>query len=209
MEIKVYNLEGKEIEKLNVSDKVFGAPVNDDLIHQAMVSILGNQRQVLANTKTRGERAGSGRKPWRQKGTGRARVGSVRNPVWRKGGVVFGPDSERNFKKKINKKMNSRAIVSVLSAKARDGEVFVFDQLNFPEKKTKAAALSLKGVGVKGRILVAFSKEENDFKKATRNIESIQNISTGQLNVLDMLNNKNLVMSKESVKFLEEKYGKE
>src|SRR5512140_3774542 len=107
--VKVYNLAGKEVEELKLSDSVFGLPVNADLVHQVAVAQSGNMRQVMAHTKNRGERAGSGKKPWRQKGTGRARVGSVRTPVWRKGGVVFGPTNERNFKKDIPKKINRRA----------------------------------------------------------------------------------------------------
>lgn len=209
MEVKVYNLEGKEAGVMKLSDRVFGVSINDELIHQAAVAILGNRRQVLADTKTRGERAGSGRKPWRQKGTGRARVGSVRTPVWRKGGVVFGPNSERNFKKKLNKKMKSQAIVSVFSAKVRDKEFFVVERIDFSEKKTKEAAMLMKNIGIKGRVLAAFSQEEKDLRKVTRNIRNVENILTNQLNVLDMLNNKNLILSKESVKFLEDKYGKE
>jgi large subunit ribosomal protein L4 len=206
--VKVYNLEGKEVETLEVSDNVFALPKNDELVHQVAVALMGNKRQVLADTKTRGERAGSGIKPWRQKGTGRARVGSVRTPIWRKGGVVFGPNTDRNFKKKINKKMNAKAIALVLSGKLRDEEIFVVDSIAFADKKTKSAVKAFTNLEIKDRALVAFSSEEKDSRIATRNIDKIQNILTSQLNVLDMLNNKNLVMSKESVKFLEEKYGK-
>ena len=108
--VSVYNLEGKKVEDIEVSETVFGLPKNDDLVHQVYVSQLANGRQVLAHTKTRGERSGSGIKPWRQKGTGRARVGSLRTPTWRGGGVAFGPRKDRNFTKKINKKMNALAI---------------------------------------------------------------------------------------------------
>src|SRR4030065_2872540 len=101
---KVHNLEGKKTEELKLADSVFGLPDNDDLVHQVYVALMGNKRQVSADTKTRGERAGSGIKPWRQEGTGRARVGSVRTPVWKKGGVAFGPRNDRNFSQKVNKK---------------------------------------------------------------------------------------------------------
>jgi large subunit ribosomal protein L4 len=206
--VKVYNLSGKEIEELKLADSVFGLPVNADLVHQVMVAISGNIRQPLAHTKTRGERAGSGKKPWRQKGTGRARVGSVRTPVWRKGGVAFGPRSDRNYKRKVNKKMNAKAIAMVLSGKVKDKELVVVDKLETKNKKTKEMAKALVQLKVKGRALIAFSDKEKDFKITSRNINKVKNILTSQLNVLDMLNNKYLVISKESIKYLEGKYGK-
>lgn len=206
--VKVYNLEGKEVEKLKLDDSVFGLSANDDLLHQVYVSLASNRRQVLAHTKTRGERAGSGIKPWRQKGTGRARVGSVRTPVWRKGGVAFGPTSDRNFKKKINKKMNSKAITITLSGKLRDSQMLVINKLELKEKKTKKMAEALKNLKVKGSVLFGFSAKEKDLQLTSRNLPRVKNILTSQLNVLDILNNKNLILSKESVKYLEKKYGK-
>lgn len=205
-QVKVYNLEAKEIEKLELSDSVFGLSKNDDLVHQVFVSLSANQRQVLADTKNRGERSGSGIKPWAQKGTGRARVGSSRTPTWRGGGVAFGPTSDRNFKKKINRKMNAKAIAIVLSGKLKDAEMIVVDKLNLTEKKTKNMAAALKKFELKSRTLIAFADSEKDMMLATRNLVKVANISVKQLNVLDMLNYKNLVLSKESVKFLEEKY---
>lgn len=208
MEIAVYNKEGKEIEKIELSDAVFGVKKNDELIHQAMVAIQSNQRQVLAHTKNRGDRAGSGIKPWKQKGTGRARVGSVRNPAWKKGGVAFGPRNDRNFTKKINKKMNAKAIMMVLSAKLKDKEIIILDKFDLKEKKTKAVADILKNLKISARTLISFSKEEKDLRLASRNIKKVENILTDQLNVLEMLKNKFLLMSKDSVKYLEEKYNK-
>lgn len=204
----VYNWEGKKSEELKLDDSVFGLPKNDDLVHQVYVALMANKRQVLADTKNRRERAGSGIKPWRQKGTGRARVGSVRTPVWRKGGVVFGPTSDRNFKKKVNKKMNARAIAVVLSGKLRDKEIIVLDKFNLKEKKTKKMAEGLKKFNLKGSVLLSFSSEEKDLRVASRNLAQVKNILTNQLNVLDLLNNKNVIFSKESVKYLENKYKK-
>jgi large subunit ribosomal protein L4 len=204
--IKVYNLEGKEIEEMQISDSVFGLPKNDDLVHQIVVAMDANKRQVLADTKTRGERAGSGIKPWKQKGTGRARVGSRRTPLWKKGGVVFGPNNDRNYKQKINKKMNQKAIATVLSGKLKDKEIFVIDKLNFTEKKTKQVAAMFRSFKVRGKTLLAFSNEEKDLRLLSRNLSKVENILTAQLNVLDMLRNKNLFMSKESIVFLEDKY---
>ena len=205
--VSVYNLEdGKKVEDIELSKDVFGLKINDDLVHQVYVSLQANQRQVLADTKTRGERAGSGIKPWRQKGTGRARVGSVRTPVWRKGGVAFGPTNDRNFKKKINRKMNAKAIAMVLSGKAKDAEIFVVSKMDLAEKKTKNMAESLKKLNLKSKTIIVFSDSEKDMLKTSRNIPKVQNVSVKQLNVLDMLNSKNLVLSKESVKYLENKY---
>ena len=208
MKIKVYNLEGKETRQIEVSDAVFGVRKNDDLVYQIVTSMQANKRAVLADTKTRGERAGSGIKPWKQKGTGRARVGSVRTPVWRKGGVVFGPNSERNFEKKINKKMNQKAVAVVLSEKLRQEEIKVVEKIELAEKKTKEMAKILKNLEVAGRVLIAYSGDEKDCRIASRNIKKVKNTLTAQLNVLDMLNNKILLMSEESVKYLEEKYNK-
>jgi large subunit ribosomal protein L4 len=204
--IAVYNIEGKEVEQLDLDDSVFGLPANDDLVHQVAVTIAGNRRQVLAHTKTRGDRAGSGIKPWRQKGTGRARVGSVRTPVWKKGGVAFGPRSDRNYKAKINKKMNAKAIATVLSGKLRDGEIKILDSITVSENKTKKMAEMVKNMKINGRVLVSFSQNEKDLKMFSRNISHVENILTAELNVFDMLNNKNLLMSKESVAYLTEKY---
>lgn len=206
--VKVYNLDGKKIEDIELSDSVFGLSANNDLIHQVYVSLLGNKRQVLAHTKNRGERAGSGIKPWRQKGTGRARVGSLRTPTWRGGGVAFGPTKDRNFKKKINKKMNAKAIAMVLSGKLRDREIVVLDKLELANQKTKEMAAALKKLKLKGSVLLGFSIKEKNLMRFSRNLPKVKNIATDQLNVLAMLESKNLIMSKESVKYLEKKYAK-
>lgn len=205
---KVYNLEGKKTEELKLSDAVFGLPENDGLVHQVYVALMGNKRQSIADTKSRGERAGSGIKPWRQKGTGRARVGSVRTPVWRKGGVVFGPKSDRNFKKKINKKMNAKALATVLSGKLRDSELLIVDKFDLPEKKTKKMAEALKKLNFKGSVLLSFSDAEKEMVRTSRNLPKVKNIFTSQINVLDILDKKNLILSKESAKYLENKYKK-
>jgi large subunit ribosomal protein L4 len=204
--IKVYNLEGKENGKMTVSDSVFGLKQNDDLVHQVYVTIAANKRQVLSHTKNRGERAGSGVKPWKQKGTGRARVGSVRSPLWKKGGIVFGPTKDKNFKKNINKKMKEKAIRIVLSGKFSSGEIVVLDKLELKENKTKFFAKALKNLKMNGRTLISFSDKEKDMRIFSRNIEKVENTLTSQINVFDMLNNKNLVLSQDSVKYLEEKY---
>ncbi|HAT73527.1 MAG: 50S ribosomal protein L4 [Candidatus Moranbacteria bacterium GW2011_GWF2_36_839] len=208
MKIAVYNKEGQEVEQMELSEAVFGVKKNDVLIHQAMVAIQSNQRQVLAHTKNRGDRAGSGIKPWKQKGTGRARVGSVRNPAWKKGGVAFGPRNDRNFTKKINKKMNAKAILMVLSAKLKDKEIVILDKFDLKDKKTKAMADVLKNLKISAKTLISFTTSEKDLRIVSRNLKKTENILTSQLNVLEMLKNKFLLMSKDSIKYLEEKYNK-
>jgi large subunit ribosomal protein L4 len=208
MKMKVYNLKGDKIEEIDLSEAVFGLSGNDDLVHQVAVTLYGNKRNPISHTKTRGERAGSGRKPWKQKGTGRARVGSVRSPIWKKGGIVFGPRSDRNYKKKINSKMNAKAIMAVLSGKVRDNELFIVDKLIFSEQKTKEVSKALENLKITGRTLVAFGDKERSQMPASRNIKSVENILSNELNVLDMLNNKNLLISKESIRQVEKKYSK-
>jgi large subunit ribosomal protein L4 len=206
MKVKIHNLEGKESGEMTISDSVFGVSPNDDLVHQVYVAAAANQRQVLSHTKNRGERAGSGKKPWRQKGTGRARVGSVRTPVWRKGGIVFGPTKDKNFKKKVNKKMKEKAIRIVLSGKLASGQILVIDKLELKEKKTKEFAKAFLNLKIKGSTLVSFEDKEKDLRIFSRNIKRIENTLTSQINVFDMLNHKNLILSQDSVRYLEKKY---
>jgi large subunit ribosomal protein L4 len=204
--IQIYNLKGEKKEEMEVSDNVFGLPENDTLLHQVFVSLMANKRQVLADTKNRGERAGSGIKPWKQKGTGRARVGSVRTPTWKGGGVAFGPTNDRNYKKKINKKMNAKAIALALSGKLRDGEMFVLENFDLKEKKTKKMSEVLQNLKIKGSALLGFYAKEKEMVLAARNLKKVDCILSENLNVLDILNHKNIILSKDSVKYLEKKY---
>ena len=208
MKFPVHNLEGKKVKDIELADLVFALPKNDVLLHQIYVARYANQRQVLAHTKDRAERAGSGKKPWRQKGTGRARVGSVRSPIWRKGGVIFGPTKDRNFKKDFSKKMNRKAIAVALSGKLADKEVVIVDSLKMKEVKTKAMSKSLEALKLKGSVLIAFSKNEKDSKKASRNIARVDNIDVENLNVFDILKHKYLAVSEEGIKIIEGKYKK-
>ena len=140
MQVKVYNQQGEETGAMELPAGVFGVKWNADLVHQVAVSYAANRRRGTAQAKTRGEVRGGGKKPWRQKGTGRARHGSIRSPIWKGGGVTHGPRADKNYTKKINKKMARRALWSVLSAKARDHEILVMDDLKFSEAKTKTAS---------------------------------------------------------------------
>jgi large subunit ribosomal protein L4 len=202
----VYNLKGEKVKDIELSEKVFGAKRNDALLHQVFVSQYANRRQVLAHTKDRAERAGSGIKPWKQKGTGRARVGSVRSPIWRKGGVTFGPTKDRNFKKDVPKKMGQKALAVVLSSKVADKELFLVDSLEMKEAKTKKMHEAIKNLKLKGSILIGFSEKEKGSKLASHNLPKVLNVDAKSLNVFDVLNHKNLVLSEEGVKILEKKY---
>lgn len=206
--IKVYNLEGKTNGEIELSDVIFSLPKNDELLQQVSVALLSNQRRVLAHAKTRAERAGSGIKPWKQKGTGRARVGSVRSPLWRKGGVIFGPTKDRNFKKKINQKMKSKALALALSGKLSEKEMTVVENFEITQKKTKRMAEVLKNLKLNGSSLLIFSNKERDLRRYSRNLVKVKNVLAGQLNVLNILNNKNIIFSQESVKELEERFKK-
>ena len=209
LKVEVKKLNGEKAEDLNLNKDVFGVEIKEELVHQVYVAQASNRRQNLAHTKTRGERAGSGKKPWKQKGTGRARVGTASNPIWRKGGVAFGPRNERNFKKKINKKVNQNAIKMVLSGKFQDKELIVLENSKFENKKTKLAQEFLNKMKVEGTVLWAFDREELENQVASRNLEKVNNIFVDQINVYDMLNAKYLILTKQGVKNLEEKYSKQ
>ncbi len=207
MKIAVYNLKGERVEDMEVSENVFGVPSNNSLLHQVYVAISSNKRVAVAHTKDRSEVAGSGRKPWKQKGTGRARTGSVKNPIWRKGGTIFGPSKDRNFKKKINKKAKHKAIKIALSEKVRNNKFIVVDNFEIEEKKTKSVAKMLSNLKMNGTILLNLTDKEKDLYLYARNITKLTCLPISILNVFDILNNKNLVLSKDAVAYLEKKYN--
>src|SRR3989339_2063986 len=144
MKVKVYNLEGKETGEMNLLDSVFGVKIKPEVVHEVFVALQNNQREPWADTKSKGEVRGGGKKPWQQKGTGRARHGSIRSPIWKGGGVTFGPTKERNFKKKINKKMARKALLMAISSKAKNRQLLVLDEIKLNQAKTKEMALILK-----------------------------------------------------------------
>jgi len=206
--IAVHNLEGKKVEDIDISDEVFAVKANNDLLHQVFVAISANQRFSIAHTKDKSERSGSGKKPFKQKGTGSARQGQKRNPVMRGGGVAFGPTSDRNFSKDCNKKMKQKAVMIALSEKVRSGTLVVVDAIKLTNSKTKEFSQALKNLKLTGSILIGFDQVEKDMQKYSRNLVKVNNILTKDLNVFDMLNNKYLVMSKDSVRYLEDKFKK-
>ncbi len=208
LKIPIYNLKGEKLKENVVSEEVFGLPKNDALLHQVYVAQRAAQRKVIAHTKNRSERAGSGRKPWKQKGTGNARTGSIRNPIWREGGIVFGPTKERNFKKKINQKMKQKALKIALSEKVRNNLLIVVDELKLAESKTKVFYQAIQDLKIKGSLLVGFALKEKHTNLYLRNIPRTKGILEKQLNVLDILNYKYLLLSLNSLKELEERYKK-
>jgi large subunit ribosomal protein L4 len=205
METKVYNQKGKESGKMVLPENIFGLAWNNDLVHQVMVSMMSNSRNPIAHTKDRSEVSGGGKKPWRQKGTGRARHGSSRSPIWRGGGITFGPTNERNFAKKINKKMSVKALFTVLSQKMKDGEIIFVDNFEIKNPKTKDAKDILVSLSrVKGfedmvskrknSTFVAMNEKQENIEKSFNNFGNIDLGEVRNLNILNLLKNKYLVI---------------
>lgn len=211
---KTYNQKGEEVGKTQLPKTVFEVKINPDLIYQVVTSQLSNQRQSIAHTKDRGEVSGGGKKPWKQKGTGRARHGSTRSPIWRHGGVAFGPRNEKNFERKINKKMNRLALKMVLTAKAQGNFILVVDNLDLPEVKTKILAASLKAIrekaegAAKGTMLIALPKYDRKFYLAARNLKGVKTIEAAKLNSLELLSSKFLMLSKDAIGTIKETFAK-
>ena len=203
--VAVYNMEGKQVGELELNDAIFGVEVNQDLMHKAVLSQLANRRQGTASVKTRGLVSGGGRKPWRQKGTGRARQGSIRSPQWVGGGVVFGP-TPRDYSFRLPKKARRAALKSALSAKAAAVNIVVLDQLTVREPKTKVMAGVFKALDVRKPLLVTAEWDKN-VELSVRNIPGAVLAKSVGLNVYDVLNSEKLVMTKDAVARLEEVLG--
>ena len=204
--IKVYKMDGTEAGTLKLSDKVFGAEYREELIHQAVVTRLANDRQGTKSTLTRTEVRGGGRKPWRQKGTGNARQGSIRAPQWIKGGVVFAPKS-RDFSKDMNKKARVAALLSALSKKVADGEVVVIDKLAVKEGKTKEMAAFQKALNLDKSAVVYMDSADEKVILAARNLENLCTLPVEQMSVYEVVANAKVVLTKAAVKKIEEVYG--
>lgn len=217
MKTNVYNQEGALVEAMDLPESVFGLKINPDLVHQVFLAQSANARQVLAHTKGRGEVRGGGKKPWKQKGTGRARHASIRSPIWKGGGVAFGPTKERNFTQKINKKMKRKALFMVLSSKVKDKEFAVIESLTFTDLKTKNAAKAFnvlsqhlenyKKTNKKqdSVILVTVANDKN-IQRVSANLPFVHILSVDSLNVGDLLSNKYLVVSKEAIPLIAKTY---
>ncbi|OGN09869.1 MAG: 50S ribosomal protein L4 [Candidatus Yanofskybacteria bacterium RIFCSPHIGHO2_02_FULL_39_10] len=205
MNYPLYNQNADKVGSVSLPDKVFGLPMNEDLLQQVVISQMSNKRQNIAHTKERGDVRGGGKKPWKQKGTGRARHGSIRSPIWKGGGVTFGPRNDKNFKKKINKKMAHKALLVALSSKVKDKELIIIDGLNFDNWKTKEMAgvinkISNLFLSKNGSLLLVTDKTMGDtVVRVTRNIPKVDVIEAKNLNALDVMARKNLLILKEAV----------
>ena len=204
--IKVYRMDGSEAGEMQLSDKIFGAEYNEPLIHQAVVTRLANERQGTKSTLTRTEVRGGGAKPWRQKGTGRARQGSIRAPQWTKGGVVFAPKS-RDFSKKMNVEARRGALFSALSKKVADGELIVVDKVEVSAPKTKEMVKFLEALKLDKRTVLVMDNDDVNVILASRNIEKLSTLPVAQISTYEVVANKQVVLTKGAVEKIQEVYG--
>lgn len=201
--VAIYNIQGSQVGEMELDEVVFGADFNEPLVHSAVVMQLAAMRQGTHSTKTRAEVRGGGRKPWRQKGTGRARAGSSRSPIWRKGGITFGP-KPREYKLVLTKKAMRAALRSVLSAKVAEGNLIVLEDLALNEPKTKEMAKILNTLNVDRKALVVTADKNVNVEKSARNIAGVMPMTACGLNVYDVINNDKLVITKDAVSMVEE-----
>ncbi len=204
--VDVYDIKGKKVSDVDLSEAVFGIEPNENIVHTVLLNYLANQRQGTQSTKTRSEVSGGGKKPWRQKGTGRARQGSIRAPQWIKGGIALGP-KPRSYKYKVNKKERRLAIRSILSSKVIEKELTVVDKLELKEIKTKTMVKALKDLKVEGKTLIVLADKNLNVENSSRNIEGVKTILINNINVFDLLKYNNLVLPLDTVKKLEEVYA--
>jgi large subunit ribosomal protein L4 len=213
MRVNLYNQKGEKIGQTLLPKEIFEVKTNRDLVHQVIVSQMANKRRGTAHTKTRAEVKGGGRKPWRQKGTGRARHSSIRSPIWKGGGVTFGPRKEKNYTKRIPKKMKRKALFMILSEKAKEKMILVLDKLSVPEPKTKLMAQTIdklrkiKGFE-RGNMLIALDQKDDKVIRSARNITRLKVMQAKDLNPLDLVSVKYIVLPKESIKVIKETFLK-
>ena len=204
--VDVYDINGKKVSDVELNENVFGIEPNETIVHAVLVNYLANQRQGTQSTKTRSEVRGGGRKPWRQKGTGRARQGSIRAPQWIKGGIALGP-KPRSYRYSVNKKEKRLAIRSILSSKVLENKLTVVDKLELAEIKTKSMVNALNSLKLEGKTLVILPEKNLNVQASTRNIEGAKAILANTINVYDLLRYTNLVLTLDTVKKLEEVYA--
>ena len=203
--LAVYNTDGKEVEKIDLSDNIFGVEINETLVHKAVVTYLANNRQGTQSALTRAEVSGGGRKPWRQKGTGHARQGSTRSPQWTGGGVVFAP-KPRDYSKKMNKRERQIALFSALTSKVQDEKMIVVDELSMEAPKTAAFAEILKNLKAESALVVTKDKNDNVVLSA-RNIPDVATTISTSINVYDILKYDSLIITKDAARAIEEVYA--
>ena len=204
--VDVYDIAGKKVDTVELKDEIFGIEPNEAVVHSVLVNYLANQRQGTQSTKTRAEVSGGGRKPWRQKGTGRARQGSIRAPQWIKGGIALGP-KPRSYKYTVNKKERRLAIKSILSSKVLENNLVVVDKMDVKEIKTKTMVAALDSLKVTGKTLIMLPEKNENVQKSARNIEGVKTTLVNTINVYDLLKYNKLVVTLDTVKKLEEVYA--
>ncbi len=204
--VDLYNIKGEKAGVCELSDAIFGVEISTAAMHQAVVTYNANQRQGTQSALTRAEVSGGGKKPWRQKGTGRARVGSSRNPVWKHGGVAFAP-KPRDYTKKMNKKTRRLALKSALTCKVNDGEIIVIENLDLDSLKTKNMIEILKSLGVEGKALVVTNGVNDNVVRATGNIPGVDTVISASLNTYDILSHGKLLATKDAISHIEEVYA--
>lgn len=204
----LYNTAGKIVGEVELPEDIFGVKPNSDLLHEAVVAQMASSRERYAHTKTRAEVRGGGKKPWAQKHTGQARHGSIRSPLWRKGGVTFGPTEDASYGKKINLRKKRLALFMALASKVNDKTLFVVEDLKIPESKTKEMVKILKNLKLDKKILISLPSKDKDVYLASRNIEGVTTIQTNSLNVVDVLTHKYLVMPKEAIEVVKKTFKK-
>ena len=204
--VDVYDMKGKKVSDVELAESVFGIEPNEAIVHSVLVNYLANQRQGTQSTKTRAEVRGGGKKPWRQKGTGRARQGSIRAPQWIKGGIALGP-KPRSYTYRVNKKEKRLAIKSLLSSKVLENKLVVIDSLPFKEIKTKQMVSALANNKIEGKTLIMLPEKNEAVQKSARNIEGVKTTLVNTINVYDLLKYSKLVITLDTVKKLEEVYA--
>ncbi len=207
-ELKIRDRNGNEVETVTVEERFFGKYVNRQLLHDVVVMYEANKRQGTASTKTRSEIAGSGRKPWRQKGTGRARAGTAKSPIWRKGGIVFGP-KPRDFSYSMPKKALRKALANALLAKIRESQLHLVDSLDFEQPRTKEMVEVLSNLGLKGAVTVVVGPSGANVYLSARNVPKIKVRAAADLNARDVLLSKNLLVTSEAFETLKQRVGVE
>ena len=206
MTVDVVNAQNEKIGSVELRDEVFGGRIKTDLIHESVVRANAAERRGTHATKTRALVSGSGKKPWRQKGTGRARVGEIRNPLWRKGGTVFGPQP-RSYEYRVPRKVEKGALRAALAQKLRDGDVVVVDALSVAEIKTKAAAELLKRLGIDGKALLVDTQPEDKLTLSVRNIEGVRVLPSNRVSARDVMDTRHVVLTKAALERLQEALG--
>ena len=202
----VMDMSGKKVSTIELSDAIFGIEPNERVMHAAVVNFLANQRQGTQSTKTRSEVSGGGIKPWRQKGTGRARQGSIRSPQWTHGGIALGP-KPRDYSYRLNKKVKRLAMLSALSAKVQSGDLVIVDKFDVPEFKTKAVAAMLNAIGANGKSLIVAPEVDTKLVKSAGNIAGVKTAVATAMNVYDVINARKLVLDVDAAKKLEEVFA--